>query len=101
MNGNRIATLAGVVLLLGAGAAFADSGPAGSAAVPPGSVMAQLLGASPTISGGSDLQLPPVRGIVNDYHGTSRVWQFRCARAKTGAAPGNIDVAALCGTTGR
>jgi len=101
MKTSRIATLAGAVLLLGAGAALADSGPAGSTAVPPGSVMAQVLGGSPTVSSGSDLQLPAARGTVNDYADTSRVWQFRCSDAKVGTAPGNIDVAALCGTSGR
>ena len=101
MKATRIATLAAAALLLGVGAAAADSGPAGSAAVPQGSVMAQLLGGSPTVSSGSDLRLPAARGTVHDYAGTSRVWQFRCSDAKVGAAPGNIDVAALCGTSGR
>jgi hypothetical protein len=96
MQATRIAAFAGTVLLLGLGNAMAANadidGP-----IPPW----ELRGGSPTVSAGSDLQLPPARGTVNDYDGTSRVWQFRCNEAKVGAAPGNIDVAALCGTTGR
>jgi hypothetical protein len=99
MKTTRIAALAGALLLLGVGAAAADSGPAGSAAVPQGSAMAQLLGGSPTVSSGSDLQLPAARGTVSNFAGSGQVWQFRCTDAKVGAAPGNIDVAALCGTS--
>lgn len=97
MKATRIAALAGTVLMLGIGSAFAANadidGP-----IPPW----ELRGETPTVSAGSDLSLPAVgSGYVSDRTGGSNVWQFRCAEAKVGAAPGNIDVAALCGTTGR
>ncbi len=76
MKATRIATLAGAVLLLGVGAAAADSGPAGAQAIPPGSSMAQLLGHSSV--DGTNLQS---RGTVTGYFGTSQVQHFRCTEA--------------------
>jgi hypothetical protein len=91
MNVRAIAAVAGTVLALGMGSAFAD---VHDTLAPPGNPTPTT---SQSVSGGADLQLPGAGSVTSG----SAVYDYQCADARANAAPGSFDIATYCGPGAR